>query len=132
VILHAHLFQRAQRDLPILLAGPREKAQRAVAAHHDRFQHRNGKVPVQHALLRQVPDAGPVMTAQFLAGTVENLEMAGARRQQPQDRPTPTNSPSAISSEMSSSAVTPGKPNVAWVKRMIGGVVIMGSAGESG
>ena len=51
-MIHSNLSQGFASDIPILARRPAKQAERAVPPHHHGFQHRDGKIAVQHAFLR--------------------------------------------------------------------------------
>ncbi len=84
--VHRHVRERSHGDLAVLPAGTREQPQGPIAAHHHRFEDGNGKIPVHHPLLWQVPDLRAMMAAQLITGTIKNMEMPFERRNQAQHR----------------------------------------------
>src|SRR5437868_14586061 len=76
VSLHPDMGERLDCDFLIFRSRTLEQAQCPITAHHHRFKNCDWKVAVDYTLLRQVTDLRPMVTAQFIAGTIENMEMA--------------------------------------------------------
>jgi hypothetical protein len=76
VPLHPDMGERFNRDFLILRSWALEQTQCPIAAHHHRFKNRDRKVAVYDTLLREIPDLRSVVTPQFIAGAIENMEMA--------------------------------------------------------
>src|SRR5574342_288644 len=72
---HFHLCQRFEGDFPIPFRRSLQQAERTVSSHHHGFKNSDGEVPIDHALLRQVADLGSMVTAQLIAGAIEDMEM---------------------------------------------------------
>jgi hypothetical protein len=85
VTLHSDMGERLDGNLSIGHAWTFEQAHGAVAAHHDRLEHRDGEIAIHYTLLREVADLGSVVTPQLVARAVKDMKMSTERSHQPKD-----------------------------------------------
>jgi len=76
VIEHSNVRERLKRNVSIGFPWTLQQPKHAIPPHHDGFEHGNGKVPIDRALLREIANFRPVIALKLFTRAVENLQRA--------------------------------------------------------
>jgi len=85
VIEHPDVGERLKRNVSIGFSRTLQQAEHAIPSHHDGFEHGNGKIPIDRALLREIADFRAVIALKLFTRAVENLQRACQRPHEAQD-----------------------------------------------